>query len=50
MGQGFITSSGTIPGFVPSPEPSTLVLATLGLLPLALGAVRRRANARIATA
>ncbi len=47
LGQGFIAPSATI---VPTPEPSTLVLAGLGLLSITLDASRRRRKAKIATA
>ena len=50
MGQGFIAPAAEIPAFTPAPEPSTLVLAGLGLLPIIVGAMRRRAKAKIATA
>ncbi len=46
MGQGFIAPTGTI---IATPEPSTLVLAGLGLLSIAGGAIRRRRKAKIAT-
>jgi hypothetical protein len=48
LGQGFIAPSSTIP--VPTPEPSALILLVLGLVPLVLGAIRRRAKAGRASA
>ncbi|HEX4143988.1 MAG TPA: PEP-CTERM sorting domain-containing protein [Pirellulales bacterium] len=48
LGQGFIAPAAVIPALVPTPEPSTLVLVGLGMLPIVIGAFRRRAKAGIA--
>lgn len=45
LGQGFIAPPALA---IPTPEPSTLVLAGLGLLSIAVGAIRRRRSSKIA--
>jgi hypothetical protein len=50
MGQGFIAPAAALPAVITTPEPSTLVMAGLGLLPIVFAAARRRAKGKPSTA